>query len=81
MDGSFYSINETGTFWTTTGYVDEAILVLDLFYSSGKTPDLDAIGKSFGASLRLVKDQAPFYNINNNAGSNSFNEIHTYQYD
>jgi uncharacterized protein (TIGR02145 family) len=54
--GLFYGINSTGTFWTTTNYVDETILVLDLFNSSGYTFEFNAIEKSFGASLRLVKD-------------------------
>jgi uncharacterized protein (TIGR02145 family) len=56
VDGSFAGINSTGTFWTTTYYTDGTYIVLDLFYSSGYTPELDAIGPSFGASLRLVKD-------------------------
>jgi len=55
-DGSFAGVNSIGTFWTTTYYTDGTFLVLDLFYSSGYTPELDAIGGSFGASLRLVKD-------------------------
>jgi uncharacterized protein (TIGR02145 family) len=56
LDGSFASINTTGTFWTSTPYLDGTILVLDLFHSSGSVPHLDAIGNSFGASLRLIKD-------------------------
>lgn len=56
LGGSFAGINSVGSFWTTTNYLDGAILVLDLYYSSGYTPQLDAIEKSFGASVRLVKD-------------------------
>ncbi len=54
--GSFVQINERGSFWTTAPYVEETFRVIDLFYSTGDLPFLNAFAKANGASLRLVKD-------------------------
>ena len=56
IDGSFTEINERGTFWTTQYYTDDTWLVIDLFYSTADLPYLNAVGKGYGLSLRLVKD-------------------------
>jgi len=56
VDGLFTGINERGTFWTTADYIDDTKQVIDLFYSTGDLPYLNAFGKRNGVSLRLVKD-------------------------
>ena len=54
--GSFVQINQRGTFWTTADYIDGTKQVIDLFYSTGDLPYLNAFAKKNGASLRLIKD-------------------------